>query len=211
MTLIPTNMMQVIQKPEMRLSPHPTSAPPQHTHTHTPLPVDLPLSTLSQVQEDLIKKKISIFFVLWETWYELLLGIPWIIYSTSISCAFEVMWHMLVGKWGKMKKSSYLDKRLGKEMWLLPKVQAFTGVFTFQVMSEGGPQPQSIIHFSISNQTVAVVNRRGQVTGKVVGRAVVHGTIQTVNEDTGKVIVFSQVLVLCSALLLLLHLGITGR
>ncbi|XP_006895925.1 PREDICTED: nuclear pore membrane glycoprotein 210-like isoform X2 [Elephantulus edwardii] len=61
-----------------------------------------------------------------------------------------------------------------------------------QVMSEGGPQPQSIIHFSISNQTVAVVNRRGQVTGKVVGTAVVHGTIQTVNEDTGKVIVFSQ-------------------
>ena len=87
-----------------------------------------------------------------------------------------------------------------------PHAQAFTGVFTFQVMSEGGPQPQSIIHFSISNQTVAVVNRRGQVTGKVVGTAVVHGTIQTVNEDTGKVIVFSQVLVLCSALLLL-HLG----
>ncbi|XP_031230448.1 nuclear pore membrane glycoprotein 210-like isoform X2 [Mastomys coucha] len=61
-----------------------------------------------------------------------------------------------------------------------------------EIMSEGGPQPQSIIHFSISNQTVAVVNRRGQVTGKVVGTAVVHGTIQTVNEDTGKVIVFSQ-------------------
>ncbi|KAB1260277.1 Nuclear pore membrane glycoprotein 210-like [Camelus dromedarius] len=61
-----------------------------------------------------------------------------------------------------------------------------------EVMSEGGPQPQSIIHFSISNQTVAAVNRRGQVTGKVVGTAVVHGTIQTVNEDTGKVIVFSQ-------------------
>lgn len=74
-------------------------------------------------------------------------------------------------------------------------------------MSEGGPQPQSIIHFSISNQTVAVVNRRGQVTGKVVGTAVVHGSIQTVNEDTGKVIVFSQVLVLCSSQLLLFHLG----
>lgn len=85
--------------------------------------------------------------------------------------------------------------------------QEFTGVFKFQVMSEGGPQPQSIIHFSISNQTVAVVNRRGQVTGKVVGTAVVHGTIQTVNEDTGKVIVFSQVLVLGSSLLLLFHLG----
>ncbi|VCW83878.1 unnamed protein product, partial [Gulo gulo] len=34
--------------------------------------------------------------------------------------------------------------------------------------------------------------RRGQVTGKAVGTAVLHGTIQTVNEDTGKVIVFSQ-------------------
>lgn len=73
-------------------------------------------------------------------------------------------------------------------------------MFELQIMSEGGPQPQSIIHFSISNQTVAAVTRRGQVTGKVVGTAVVHGTIQTVNEDTGKVIVFSQVSValLCS-------------
>uniref|UniRef100_A0A8P0PAL2 Nucleoporin 210 like n=1 Tax=Canis lupus familiaris TaxID=9615 RepID=A0A8P0PAL2_CANLF len=80
-------------------------------------------------------------------------------------------------------------KLVPEKMTLIP---AFTGMFKFQVMSEGGPQPQSIIHFSISNQTVAVVNRRGQVTGKVVGTAVVHGTIQTVNEDTGKVIVFSQ-------------------
>lgn len=86
-------------------------------------------------------------------------------------------------------------------------LRAFTGLFQFQVMSEGGPQPQSIIHFSISNQTVAVINRRGQVTGKMVGTAVLRGTIQTVNEDTGKVIVFSQVLVLCSARLLLFRLG----
>jgi nuclear pore complex protein Nup210 len=81
---------------------------------------------------------------------------------------------------------------------------AFTGLSKFQIMSEGGPQPQSIIHFSISNQTVAVVNRRGQVTGKSVGTAVLHGTIQTVNEDTGKVIVFSQVSLLyrfCSRIL----------
>ncbi|XP_064226475.1 nuclear pore membrane glycoprotein 210-like isoform X7 [Aotus nancymaae] len=75
---------------------------------------------------------------------------------------------------------------------LLPEKMTLIPTNTMQVMSEGGPQPQSIIHFSISNQTVAVVNRRGQVTGKMVGTAVVHGTIQTVNEDTGKVIVFSQ-------------------
>ncbi|XP_054418842.1 nuclear pore membrane glycoprotein 210-like [Pteronotus mesoamericanus] len=75
---------------------------------------------------------------------------------------------------------------------LVPEKMTLIPTNMMQVTSEGGPQPQSIIHFSISNQTVAVVNRRGQVTGKVVGTAVVHGTIQTVNEDTGKVIVFSQ-------------------
>ncbi|XP_029437848.1 nuclear pore membrane glycoprotein 210-like isoform X2 [Rhinatrema bivittatum] len=61
-----------------------------------------------------------------------------------------------------------------------------------QVMSEGGPQPQSIIHFSISNKTVARVNRLGQVTALEIGTAMVNGTIQAVNEDTGRVIVFSQ-------------------
>nr|XP_044993946.1 nuclear pore membrane glycoprotein 210-like [Jaculus jaculus] len=75
---------------------------------------------------------------------------------------------------------------------LAPKKMTLLISNMMQVMSEGGPQPQSIIHFSISNHTVAVVNRRGQVTGKGVGSAVVRGTIQTVNEDTGKVIVFSQ-------------------
>ncbi|XP_004475034.2 nuclear pore membrane glycoprotein 210-like [Dasypus novemcinctus] len=75
---------------------------------------------------------------------------------------------------------------------LVPEKMTLIPTNMMQVMSEGGPQPQSIIQFSISNQTVAVVNRRGQVTGKTVGTAVVYGTIQTVNEDTGKVIVFSQ-------------------
>ncbi|XP_023390082.1 nuclear pore membrane glycoprotein 210-like [Pteropus vampyrus] len=75
---------------------------------------------------------------------------------------------------------------------LVPEKMTLIPTNMMQVMSEGGPQPQSIIHFSVSNETVAVVNRRGQVTGKVVGTAVLQGTIQTVNEDTGKVTVFSQ-------------------
>ncbi|KAM5256454.1 nuclear pore membrane glycoprotein 210-like [Ctenodactylus gundi] len=75
---------------------------------------------------------------------------------------------------------------------LVPEKMTLIPTNMMQVMSEGGPQHQSVIHFSITNQTVAAVNRRGQVTGKVVGTAVVHGTIQTVNEDTGKVVVFSQ-------------------
>uniref|UniRef100_A0A673TAN8 BIG2 domain-containing protein n=1 Tax=Suricata suricatta TaxID=37032 RepID=A0A673TAN8_SURSU len=75
---------------------------------------------------------------------------------------------------------------------LVPEKMTLIPTNMMQVTSEGGPHPQSVIHFSVSNQTVAVVDRRGQVTGKAVGTAVVHGAIQTVNEDTGKVIVFSQ-------------------
>ncbi|XP_060109889.1 nuclear pore membrane glycoprotein 210-like [Heteronotia binoei] len=75
---------------------------------------------------------------------------------------------------------------------LIPKKMTLIPHNMMQVMSEGGPQPQSIIHFSISNQTVATVNGLGQVTGKTVGTATIQGTIQAVNEDTGKVIVFSQ-------------------
>ncbi|XP_044847945.1 nuclear pore membrane glycoprotein 210-like isoform X4 [Mauremys mutica] len=76
-------------------------------------------------------------------------------------------------------------KLIPEEMTLIPHNMR-------QVMSEGGPQPQSIIHFSISNQTVAVVNRLGQVMAKAVGTAIIQGTIQAVSEDTGKVIVFSK-------------------
>uniref|UniRef100_A0A8D0G7H8 BIG2 domain-containing protein n=1 Tax=Sphenodon punctatus TaxID=8508 RepID=A0A8D0G7H8_SPHPU len=75
---------------------------------------------------------------------------------------------------------------------LIPKKMTLIPHNMMQVMSEGGPQPQSIIHFSISNQTVAVVNRLGQVTAKAVGTATIQGTIQAIHEDTGKVIVFSQ-------------------
>nr|XP_033779467.1 nuclear pore membrane glycoprotein 210-like isoform X2 [Geotrypetes seraphini] len=75
---------------------------------------------------------------------------------------------------------------------LIPQKMTLIPQNMMQVMSEGGPQPQSIIHFSISNKTVAVVNRLGQVTALKIGTATVNGTIQAVDEDTGRVIVFSQ-------------------
>nr|XP_060613914.1 nuclear pore membrane glycoprotein 210-like [Anolis sagrei ordinatus] len=75
---------------------------------------------------------------------------------------------------------------------LIPEKMVLIPHNMMQVMSEGGPQPQSLIHFSISNRTVGVVDGRGQVTAKAVGSAVILGTIQAVSEDTGKVIVFSQ-------------------
>ncbi|XP_015668822.1 nuclear pore membrane glycoprotein 210-like [Protobothrops mucrosquamatus] len=75
---------------------------------------------------------------------------------------------------------------------LIPEKMTLIPHNMWQVMSEGGPQPQSLIHFSISNQTVAEVNGLGQVSAKAVGTAFILGTIRAVNEDTGKVIVFSQ-------------------
>ncbi|XP_013919450.1 PREDICTED: nuclear pore membrane glycoprotein 210-like [Thamnophis sirtalis] len=75
---------------------------------------------------------------------------------------------------------------------LLPEKMTLIPHNMWQVMSEGGPQPQSLIHFSISNRTVAEVNGLGQVTAKAVGTAFILGTIRAVSEDTGKVIVFSQ-------------------
>nr|XP_056709486.1 nuclear pore membrane glycoprotein 210-like [Euleptes europaea] len=75
---------------------------------------------------------------------------------------------------------------------LIPKKMTLIPHNMMQVMSEGGPQPQSLIHFSVSNQTVATVNGLGQVTAGAMGVATIQGTIRAVNEDTGKVIVFSQ-------------------
>uniref|UniRef100_UPI00398F7D21 nuclear pore membrane glycoprotein 210-like isoform X1 n=2 Tax=Pristiophorus japonicus TaxID=55135 RepID=UPI00398F7D21 len=61
-----------------------------------------------------------------------------------------------------------------------------------QVMSEGGPQPQSNIYFSINNNTIAKVNALGQLTALMVGTAKVTGIVQAVDDDTGRVVVFSQ-------------------
>uniref|UniRef100_A0A6I8NFI5 Nucleoporin 210 like n=1 Tax=Ornithorhynchus anatinus TaxID=9258 RepID=A0A6I8NFI5_ORNAN len=75
---------------------------------------------------------------------------------------------------------------------LVPEKITLVPTNMVQVVCEGGPQPQSLIDFTISNKTVALVNHRGQVTARAAGTAVVHGTIRTVNEDTGLVTVFSQ-------------------
>uniref|UniRef100_A0A8B9PCL5 Nucleoporin 210 like n=1 Tax=Apteryx owenii TaxID=8824 RepID=A0A8B9PCL5_APTOW len=75
---------------------------------------------------------------------------------------------------------------------LVPKKIILIPHNMMQVMSEGGPQPQSVIHFSITNHSVAEVNRLGQVTARTVGTATIQGAIQAISEDTGRVTVFSQ-------------------
>uniref|UniRef100_A0A663MMQ2 Nucleoporin 210 n=1 Tax=Athene cunicularia TaxID=194338 RepID=A0A663MMQ2_ATHCN len=75
---------------------------------------------------------------------------------------------------------------------LLPrKVTLIIGAM-IQVTSEGGPQPQSNIIFSISNEKIASVDSTGLVRGVAVGNGTVTGVVQAVDAETGKLVVVSQ-------------------
>jgi nuclear pore complex protein Nup210 len=69
--------------------------------------------------------------------------------------------------------------------------------FTLQITSEGGPQPQSNILFSISNESVAAVSSSGLVHGLTIGNGSVLGVVQAVDAETGKIIIVSQVSCIC--------------
>ncbi|XP_048212293.1 nuclear pore membrane glycoprotein 210 [Perognathus longimembris pacificus] len=75
---------------------------------------------------------------------------------------------------------------------LIPrKVTLIIGAM-MQITSEGGPQPQSNILFSISNESVAAVSGAGMVRGLTVGNGSVLGVVRAVDAETGKVVVVSQ-------------------
>ncbi|EDL91358.1 nuclear pore membrane glycoprotein 210 [Rattus norvegicus] len=75
---------------------------------------------------------------------------------------------------------------------LIPrKVTLIIGAM-IQITSEGGPQPQSNILFSINNESVAAVSSAGLVRGLMVGNGSVLGVVQAVDAETGKVIIVSQ-------------------
>ncbi|XP_043574323.1 nuclear pore membrane glycoprotein 210-like isoform X5 [Chiloscyllium plagiosum] len=95
-------------------------------------------------------------------------------------------------KFGRKLSSSPRQIEVFPPFRLIPqKVTLIIGGM-MQVMSEGGPQPQTNIHFSINNGTIAKVNELGQLTALMVGTAKVTGIIQAVDDDTGKVVVFSK-------------------
>uniref|UniRef100_A0A7N4NSS5 Nucleoporin 210 n=1 Tax=Sarcophilus harrisii TaxID=9305 RepID=A0A7N4NSS5_SARHA len=75
---------------------------------------------------------------------------------------------------------------------LIPrKVTLIIGAM-MQITSEGGPQPQSNIIFSISDERIASVNSTGLVRGLTIGNGTVTGLVQAVDAETGKVVVVSQ-------------------
>lgn len=62
-----------------------------------------------------------------------------------------------------------------------------------QVTSEGSPQPQSNILFSISNENIVLVSTARLVRGLTMGKGTVSGLVQVVDAETGKVVIISQV------------------
>ncbi|XP_073514049.1 nuclear pore membrane glycoprotein 210-like [Phyllobates terribilis] len=75
---------------------------------------------------------------------------------------------------------------------LVPEKLTLIPYNMMQVTSEGGPQPQSVIQFSIINDSVATINEVGQVTGLAIGTTKIRGTVQATREDNGQSMVFSQ-------------------
>ncbi|KAM9324460.1 nuclear pore membrane glycoprotein 210 [Gastrophryne carolinensis] len=75
---------------------------------------------------------------------------------------------------------------------LLPrKITLIIGAF-MQITSEGGPQPQSNIIFSITDEKIASVSPGGLVRGAKIGDVTVTGVIQAVDEESGKVVIVSE-------------------
>ncbi|XP_063064114.1 nuclear pore membrane glycoprotein 210 [Engraulis encrasicolus] len=75
---------------------------------------------------------------------------------------------------------------------LIPRKMTLIIGAMMQITSEGGPQPQSNIIFSLPNEDTASVNSLGHVKGVAVGNVTVTGLVQAVDAETGKLLVVSQ-------------------
>ncbi|XP_026532928.1 nuclear pore membrane glycoprotein 210 [Notechis scutatus] len=75
---------------------------------------------------------------------------------------------------------------------LIPKKVTLLIGAVIQITSEGGPQPQFNIIFSIHDPSIASVNNSGFIIGKAVGNSTILGMVQAVHAEAGKVVVASQ-------------------
>ncbi|KAL2103919.1 hypothetical protein ACEWY4_000787 [Coilia grayii] len=75
---------------------------------------------------------------------------------------------------------------------LIPRRMTLIIGAMMQITSEGGPQPQSNIIFSLANQGTASVSSLGHVKGIAVGNVTVTGQVQAVDAETGKLVIVSQ-------------------
>lgn len=58
---------------------------------------------------------------------------------------------------------------------------------------KGGPHPQSVVEYYVSDSSVATVTDTGLVRGVTAGMVKIRGTLQTVRQDTGALLTLAQV------------------
>ncbi|XP_038668645.1 nuclear pore membrane glycoprotein 210 [Scyliorhinus canicula] len=98
----------------------------------------------------------------------------------------------VTSKDGKKLSSAPQQVEVFHPFRLIPrKVTLIVGAM-MQITSEGGPQPQSNILFSINDENLATVNNIGHVKGLAIGNGKVTGVVQAVDAESGKVVVISQ-------------------
>ncbi|KAM9350611.1 nuclear pore membrane glycoprotein 210 [Symphorus nematophorus] len=99
---------------------------------------------------------------------------------------------VVVDKDGKKITSAPQQIEVFPPFKLIPRKMTLLIGAMMQITSEGGPQPQSNILFSISNEKIASVNGMGHVRGVTIGNVTVTGLVQAVDAETGKLVVVSQ-------------------
>uniref|UniRef100_A0A672NPG3 Nucleoporin 210 n=1 Tax=Sinocyclocheilus grahami TaxID=75366 RepID=A0A672NPG3_SINGR len=108
-----------------------------------------------------------------------------VIGQTSVSA-------VVIGKNGRKITSAPQQIEVFPPFRLLPrKVTLIIGAM-MQITSEGGPQPQSNILFSLSHESIASVSGLGHVKGLSTGNMSVTGVVQAVDTETGKLVVVSK-------------------
>uniref|UniRef100_A0A8C8CVG6 BIG2 domain-containing protein n=1 Tax=Oncorhynchus tshawytscha TaxID=74940 RepID=A0A8C8CVG6_ONCTS len=99
---------------------------------------------------------------------------------------------MLVDKTGRKIASAPQQIEVFPPFKLIPRKMTLIIGAIMQITSEGGPQPQSNILFSMANEEMASVNDIGHVRGIAIGNVTVTGLVQAVDAETGKLVVVSQ-------------------
>ncbi|XP_068603355.1 nuclear pore membrane glycoprotein 210 [Brachionichthys hirsutus] len=98
----------------------------------------------------------------------------------------------VVDKAGKRIASAPQQIEVFPPFKLIPRKMTLLIGAMMQITSEGGPQPQSNIQFSIATEKIASVNGMGHVKGVALGNVTVTGLVQAVDAETGKLVVVSQ-------------------
>ncbi|KAL1021498.1 hypothetical protein UPYG_G00014030 [Umbra pygmaea] len=99
---------------------------------------------------------------------------------------------VLVDKTGRKITSAPQQIEVFPPFKLIPRKMTLIIGAMMQITSEGGPQPQSNILFSMANEKIASVNGMGHVRGVAVGNVTVTGLVQAVDAESGKLVVVSQ-------------------